>query len=270
MLANYYKDVSANKCIVFTCFLITFICLLVIPAVAQSDFHNPINSNAQSTIQNNSVTNTTDDPHRNLENQLYSFINNKMILANGNNGTTNDIRVQVREIDKRINIPFCDSPFEFDTGSSNVQQSNMSVKVMCIETNWYLFMHANVAVIQKVVVTSDNLSPGTLLSSRNLKVIEIDKNKLRGSTFSSIEEVTGARIKRRTRSGNVIDDRMLCFICKGDRVTIAAVSSGLSIKVYGVAEEDGVLGDTIQVRNLSSDKLVFAKIASTSQVEIRI
>ncbi len=63
---------------------------------------------------------------------------------------------------------------------------------------------------------------------------------------------------------------MLCFVCKGDRVTIAAVSGGLSIKVYGIAEEDGVLGDTIQVRNISSDRMVYAKIASTSEVQVAI
>lgn len=264
MLANEYTIVSANKGIVFTCFFIIFICLLAMPSSANSNGTTDARNNAKNNLENKGNT------HHNLESQLYAFIESTLASPNDNNDSDDDIRIEVREIDERIHIPFCNTPYEFDTSNSPKQQSNMSVKVTCNETNWYLFMHANVAVIQQVVVTSDNLSPGSLLSARNLKVVEMDKNRLRGSTFSSIEEVVGARIKRRTRAGNVVDDRMLCFVCKGDRVTIAAVSSGLSIKVYGVAEEDGVLGDTIQVRNISSDKLVFAKIASTSQVEINI
>lgn len=207
--------------------------------------------------------------HQSLQEQVGNFLQGQLLSASSGS-IESDLRIVVREIDERIDIPLCATPYNFETNNQPTQQSNVSVKVSCNDTNWYLFMHASVSVVQEVVVTSDNLSPGTLLSKRNLKVIEIDKNRLRGSTFTSVEQVLGARIKRRVRAGNIIDDRMLCFVCKGDRVTIAAISAGLSIKVYGVAQEDGVLGDTIQVRNISSDKLVFAKIASTSQVEINI
>ena len=208
-------------------------------------------------------------PSQQLRVDVRDFIEYKM-LTNAHNDIGDNLRIVVREIDERISIPYCDAPFNFKTNNDPSMQANVSVKVSCNNTNWYLFVHANVSLVQKVVVANDSLSPGTLLNKRNLKVIEVDKNRLRGSTFANIDEVIGARIKRRIRVGNIIDDRMLCFICKGDRVTIAAISSGLSIKVYGVAEEDGVLGDTIQVRNISSDKLVFAVIASTSQVEINI
>lgn len=259
MLANKYTRVSAIIRIVFTCFLIVSTCIFSLVAQAQiSDY--ALTQNHEIEIHN---------PRQSLESQVYAFIEGKL-YQDGYVENNDDLKIQVREIDERINIPFCASPFEFSTNTNPQQQSNLSIKVSCNNTNWYLFMHASVALIQKVVVSSENLSPGTLLSHANLELVEMDKNKLRGTTFNSIEDIVGARIKRRTRSGNIIGDRMLCFICKGDRVTIAAVSAGLSIKVYGVAEEDGVLGDTIQVRNISSDKLVFAKIASTSLVEINI
>ena len=271
MLASEYKRVSAIRGIVFTCFLLSSTSLFALSAAAQSTGVQSRNTNGenQEYASNHLRTqsNSKSVSHANLENDVYTFIEQSLL----NEADSNDnIQIQVREIDSRINIPFCDTPFSFDTSSKPKHQSNMSIKVSCSNTNWYLFMHATVAIIQKVVVSKENLSPGTLLSHRNIEVVDVNKNKLRGSTFTSVDEVLGARIKRRTRSGNIINDRMLCFICKGDRVTIAALSGGLSIKVYGVAEEDGVLGDTIQVRNISSDKLVFAKIASTSQVEINI
>jgi flagella basal body P-ring formation protein FlgA len=261
MLSNEYKQVSASKGIVFTYFCIASTVLLL----SSTNVHANVNKPSMSG-QRNSAHNT--NSHQHLERQLLSFIEDAYAEKNPNG--RHEVRINVRKIDERINIPQCLSGYAFDNSNSPENQSSMSVKVSCNDTEWFLFMHANVSVIQDVVVTSDNLSPGSLLSAHNVKVVQMDKNRLRGSTFSSIEEVVGARIKRRTRTDNVIDGRMLCFICKGDRVTIAAISSGLSIKVYGIAEQDGVVGDTIQVRNLSSDRLVFARIASTSQVEIRI
>ena len=263
MQATEYISVSANKRIVFTCFLLSFVSLFTKQAFSQ----NVANNNNEQRAHNSAQMPLSS--HQSLQRQVKNFLRQQLLSTSPNNNK-DDLRILVREIDNRINIPFCDTPFDFSTNSSPHQQSNMSVKVTCNKTNWYLFMHATVSVIQEVVVTSDNLSPGALLSRRNLKVIEVDKNRLRGSTFASVDAVLGARIKRRVRAGNIINDRMLCFVCKGDRVIIAAISAGLSIEVYGVAEEDGVLGDTIQVRNISSDKLVFAKIASTSQVEINI
>lgn len=265
MLSNDYKQLSASKGIVFMYFCSTLTVLLLSSINAHANFGKSGVNNKSNSV-GNSVGIT--DTHQALEHKLLAFI--KDAYTEKNPSDTNDVRINVRKIDERINIPHCLSGFTFDNSNSPENQSSMSVKVSCGDTEWFLFMHANVSIIQDVVVTSDNLSPGSLLSAHNVKVVAMDKNRLRGSTFSSIEEVVGARIKRRTRTDNVIDGRMLCFICKGDRVTIAAVSSGLSIKVYGIAEQDGVVGDTIQVRNLSSDRLVFARIASTSQVEIRI
>lgn len=203
--------------------------------------------------------------HQQLAEQVENYL-----LSHLDIGENNNTKILVRDIDKRINIPNCSEAFVFTSNNMHAKQSNVSVKVQCPNTQWYLFTHATVSIIQEVVVANDNLSPGSLLTKDNIQVIEIDKNKLRGSTFSSLDEILGARIKRRVRTGNIISDKMLCFVCKGDRVTIAAVSGGLSIQVYGVAEEDGVLGETIQVRNLSSDKLVYARVASTSEVHIHI
>jgi flagella basal body P-ring formation protein FlgA len=209
---------------------------------------------------------TIENPlHLQLQTRIADYLENELKAM-----PDQDVRINVRNIDPRIDVPFCEQGYEFNHNGLSLQQSNVSIKVSCADTNWYVFSHATIAVIQEVVVSKDNLSPGVLLSASNLEVIEMDKNKLRGSSFNTIEDITGARLKRRIRAGNIIDGRMLCFVCKGDRVTIAATSGGLSLKVYGVAEQDGILGDTIQVRNISSDKLVFGKISSTSEVEIKI
>ncbi len=247
----FMRSLSAATRIVFTCFLICIITISKIGLLSAQEHSK----------------------HTYIEQQVNRFIEDEIVLFEDypdSHDSNENITISVREIDSRIQIPDCKSPYQFDSNQRNNLQSNLSVKVTCPDTEWYLFVHAKISVTQKVVVSRENLSPGALLSKSDLTIIEVDKNRLRGSSFDNVEEVAGARIKRRIRAGHIINDRMLCFICKGDRVTIAAVSGNLQVKVYGVAEQDGVLGDTIQVRNISSNKLIFARVASTSQVEINI
>lgn len=247
MLLTKYKNVSAQSSLGLMSFLL---CLISFSAVAQI--------NAEQEVLRSQINQ-----------QVKQYLTNQL-TQQVSDADPEDVRIGIRQIDKRINVPNCPSGFEISNKEINLAQSNISLKLSCPSSNAYLFVNANVSIVQKVVVAADTLSPGTLLSSSNLRTIEVDKSRLRGSTYKFVEDVQGARVKRRVRTGNIISNNMLCFICKGDRVTIAAVSGGLSVKVYGVAEQDGNLGDTIQVRNISSDKLVFARIASTSQVEISI
>lgn len=181
-----------------------------------------------------------------------------------------DVTVQAAEVDSRIHIPSCKKPFEYQSSDSSLKQSNVSVKVTCPATNWFLFTSVQVEQTKPVVVISETMSPGSLLTEKNLYLADIPINRLRGSTYSDTANLVGARLKRRVRPGQIINDGMLCFVCKGDKVTIMAVSSGLSLKVSGIAQQDGNLGDTIRVQNASSKKTVTATVSSTSEVSIQI
>lgn len=235
MYSNESLKLSAIKAIVFTSF---FICFFV---------------------------NANTNKHAELEATVKHYLIEQTASYN-----SEQIKINVRAIDERIEIPECAVPITASSNGLQQNQSNISVKLSCESNNWYLFTHATVAIVEKVVVSADNLNPGTLLAANNLKIVEIDKNKLRGPTFNRKEDIIGARVKRRMREGNIIDSRMLCYVCKGDRITIAALSGGLSLRVYGVALQDGTLGDTIQVKNTSSDKMVYGRVTSTSEVTVSI
>ena len=63
---------------------------------------------------------------------------------------------------------------------------------------------------------------------------------------------------------------MLCFVCKGDRITISAEVGKMKVKTAGIAQQDGVVGDNIQVLNASSKKTVIARVASVERVVIQL
>jgi len=203
--------------------------------------------------------------HQTIQHQAELYVQQNAFIDN-----SADVNIQAAEVDSRIHIPACKAPFQFESSDSSLKQSNVSVKVICPDTNWYLFTSVQVEQTKPVVVTSETMSPGALLTKKNLYIADIPINRLRGSTYSDTENLVGARLKRRVRPGQIINDGMLCFVCKGDKVTIIAVASGLSLKVSGIAQQDGNLGDTIRVQNSASKKTVSATVSSTSEVSIQI
>lgn len=198
-----------------------------------------------------------------LSEQAKAFVENNIQVDESAN-----IKVTASSIDGRIKIPPCDEMFEFNASSSSLKQSNVSVKITCPSTAWYLFTNVKVAQTKPIVVAAGTLSPGDLLTKANIKLVDTDINKLRSSSFSFIEDIQGARLKRRVRPGQIISPSMLCFVCKGDRITISANTSGLSLKAFGIAQQDGNLGDTIRVKNTGSKKVVSATVASTNEVSV--
>jgi flagella basal body P-ring formation protein FlgA len=180
------------------------------------------------------------------------------------------IDVVAMSIDKRVQVPVCNSGYTFSSSPEALSQSNITVKAQCQNNDWYMFMVVKATETQPVVVISSAVSPGTLLTADILKIVNMNKRLLRSSTFADIKDVEGARIKRRLSAGRPVDPNNLCYVCKGDSVTISAGTPNMRVKTSGVALEDGRMGETIQVKNRRSNKKIYARVASTGQVEIGI
>jgi flagella basal body P-ring formation protein FlgA len=215
-------------------------------------------------------TSVTAADENNLTKQQLISQAKQFVLSQLNPNLDKTIDVVVMPIDKRVQIPACNSALSFSSSPEALSQSNVTVKAQCQDNDWYMFFVVKATEIQPVVVISSAVSPGTLLTTSNIHVVNMDKKRLRTSTFADIKEVLGARIKRRVSAGRPVDPNNLCFVCKGDSVTISAGTSIMRVKTSGVALEDGSMGETIQVKNRRSNKKIYARVASTGHVEISI
>lgn len=179
------------------------------------------------------------------------------------------ITISAKEIDKRIKIPVCPLPLTSST-NNRFDQSSVTVKVQCPSNDWFIYLSVKIEEVQPVVVPNTALSPGTILTMDNLETIDVNKNRLRSTTFQEPATLIGARLKRRSRPGQPISPSMLCFVCKGDAIVIVAQAGNMQIKTSGVAEQDGNIGDTIIVKNKRSKKRIGARVVSIKQVEVQI
>lgn len=208
----------------------------------------------------------TQTNHKQVEEGAKQYLINQ--LADNTQDTSID--VSIVKIDDRINIPDCPTGFEYNASQEALSQSYISVRVSCRNNEWYLFTSGQVMRTKEIVVTQGAISPGTVLTSSNLSLAKVDVRRLRHTAFTELEALIGARIKRRVTDGQAIQSNMLCFVCKGDRITITAEVAGMEVKTAGIAQQDGVVGDNIKVINASSQKAVIARVASPEEVVIHL
>ena len=208
----------------------------------------------------------TQTNHKQVEEGAKQYLINQ--LADNTKDTSID--VSIVKIDDRINIPDCPTGFEYNASQEALSQSYISVRVSCRNNEWYLFTSGQVTRTKEIVVTQGAISPGTVLTSSNLSLAKVDVRRLRHTAFTELEALIGARIKRRVTDGQAIQSNMLCFVCKGDRITITAEIAGMEVKTAGIAQQDGVVGDNIKVINASSQKAVIARVASPEEVVIHL
>jgi len=77
--------------------------------------------------------------------------------------------------------------------------------------------------------------------------------------------------KRNIRAGQVLTPNLVKarkLVLRGQHITIIAHSGSLNLRTKGKALMDGQQGQTIKVSNLSSKKLIYARVVSAGIVEI--
>jgi len=200
-----------------------------------------------------------------IYNFIESYVENHVSVP-----TQGKLQIEVSQIDPRITLQPCLSPL-----SANIPEKhygrNVNVKIVCSDENsWQLFIPVKIQTIVPVLVTRMRVSKGTLLDSSNIEVIFKDSGQIRGTVLTDPSVVKGARTKRNLSQGRAITNKNTCFVCKGQQVNIIAKSANFEIKSFGIALEDGSLGEVISVENKKSGRSVQGQVNAINQVVINL
>ncbi|MGI3001803.1 flagellar basal body P-ring formation chaperone FlgA [Shewanella carassii] len=189
---------------------------------------------------------------------------------------TTDARIIItpQRLDSRLTPPTCSSPLTAEMASDREISRNNTVRIGCTSPElsypWQIYVSVRVDISYPVVVATQTLAPGTVLGPENLALRYIDETSLRGEQFEDIATVTGTRLKRRVAKDYPLFAANLCFVCKGDSVSIYAGNEKFQIKTVGEALHDGNLGEQIRVKNTRSDKVLEATVINVGEVEVRM
>ncbi|MFQ6370296.1 flagellar basal body P-ring formation chaperone FlgA [Shewanella sp. YIC-542] len=177
-------------------------------------------------------------------------------------------------LDNRLVIPRCSSPLTAALASEREISRNNTVRVSCtspdLDYPWQLYLSVRVSISYPVVVARETLAPGTLLSAAQMAVRYVDQYSVNGEQFDATAQLIGTRLKRRVPKDYPIFGSNICFVCKGDAVSIIARTEKFQIKTVGEATEDGNLGEQIRVKNTRSNKMIEATITKVGEVRVKM
>jgi flagella basal body P-ring formation protein FlgA len=132
-------------------------------------------------------------------------------------------------------------------------------------------VRTKIEVLQDVVTASRALSSGTLLTDGDVRTIRRWVRRIHPQSLASKEAALGKRLTIQAASGTEILTTMLKdtpLVRKGKMVKMVFDNGSMHIVTIGLSEEDGVAGSIVRVKNITSNKVIYARVLSDSLVGI--
>ncbi len=196
----------------------------------------------------------------------------KQHLMDEANHNTGSVKIEVNPLDHRIKLTRCELPVETFSPSHPGSKSKSTVGVKCSSPKpWTLYVTAKLILEGPVVIAKRDLSRGTAISANDVQLVTQDTNRLLRGYFDTLPQVVGMTLKRNLRRNQVVTPSLLVVqktIRRGQMVTILAGHSSIQVRMKGKAMRNGNPGELIPVQNLSSKKMLEARVVSAGNVRI--
>ncbi|TMP77662.1 flagella basal body P-ring formation protein FlgA [Pseudoalteromonas phenolica] len=181
------------------------------------------------------------------------------------------IEINALPLDTRLKSRKCASPLLFSSNATPPFNRQVTVRIKCEDlASWTQFVHVRIEELFPVIVTTQNINKGELITAESITTEFKPKHFVRASNLDTEENLIGSRSKRVIRTGASIGLHHICMVCKGDNVTIYAKTRTLTIKTTGIALQDGNIGEQIRVKNQKSGKTISARVKDIESVEVNI
>jgi flagella basal body P-ring formation protein FlgA len=175
-------------------------------------------------------------------------------------------------LDPRLRLAACDRPLDaFITGGGQIQYQT-TVGVRCAgRVRWTIYTSVTVESLATVLVARYALPREAALTAADFEPQTRRVPGLLSGYLTDAAALAGQRLKRPLRAGEALSRDALApafLIHRGQQVVLVAHAPGIDVRMAGVALSDGRVADRIDVRNLSSQRVVEGVVRSDSEVEM--
>lgn len=137
--------------------------------------------------------------------------------------------------------------------------------------SWDIAVTVKPDIYLPVVAAQNTLERGHLLSPEDVTIKKQNISSLRGNYLTNPDEVMGLTVKRRIRERQPIALSQVespVLVERGQRVLMIAEQGGVEARTMGEAMKKGRKGETIKVKNESSERIVSAIVAESGVVKM--
>lgn len=184
------------------------------------------------------------------------------------------IEVKLGYLDPRLKLARCNQQLQAFHPSGARLSGATSVGVRCPDSSgWSIYVPAEIAIFQKVLVTTRALAKGTQLRPSNVSTLETDVSKLGQGFLQSMDEIEGMAARRPLPAGTVLSPNQVIsprLVRRGDRVTLVNMQGPIQVEMLGEAVSDAARGERVRVRALNSGKVIEGWVESASVVKVTL
>lgn len=145
-----------------------------------------------------------------------------------------------------------------------------SFTVKCYENGVFLkgkTVRARIEVLMDVVVSTKSLHRNARINRDDVRLVKSWFNRLPSNVISSLDAVVGMKLRTNVKPNTEINGNMvrsIPMIKRGKPVRIFFENGPMRITTIGVSEQDGMYGELIKVRNVSSKKVIYVRVTGNS------
>jgi flagellar basal body P-ring formation protein FlgA len=134
-------------------------------------------------------------------------------------------------------------------------------------------IRTRIEVYRDTVVTARTLTAGVILTEADVRTVRKWVRRIHPQAIASTKEAVGKRLSTQIRAGTEISSYMLKdvpMVLRGKIVKVIFDNGPMRIVTVGLSEEDGMAGSIVRVKNLTSNKIMYARVLGDSLVGIEI
>jgi flagellar basal body P-ring formation protein FlgA len=132
-------------------------------------------------------------------------------------------------------------------------------------------IRVRIEVLNEFVVSIKNLGRDSVISANDIAVQKKWVRAIPVNSVSCMDEVVGKLLVVNIRPNTEISRNMLkevTAVKRGKMVQIILDSGAMNITTMGLSEEDGAEGSFVKVRNITSNKIIYARVVGESKVRV--
>lgn len=159
-------------------------------------------------------------------------------------------------------LPACANELQLQPAAS-AQTGRQLVTVTCPSPHWTLKVSSEIRYTLPVIKSQRVIERGETLTRDALKQEETDITRQRRGFFHQVDDVEGLSAKRRLRPNQLLTPELVdapLMVKRGDGVKIIANKDGIAASMSGEALANGAKNDVIRVKNVTSNKIIDAKV----------
>ncbi len=206
--------------------------------------------------------------HEDIMLQAKSFIEADLDQHSGS------ANILVKPLDNRLQLHACTKTLNLFWPPGARKSGHTSIGVRCNDHKpWKIFIGVQIQQIVDVWVTKTAIDRDTVIDSSHVTLMKRDISQTASQYIPSSQSPVGLVAKRPLRAGDVVQLSTLAKqknIKRGDRVLVIARKNGLEIRTFATALTDGATGERIQVRNISSEKVLEGVLDENRVVNVNI